>query len=392
MKSTLTIFNARWPLPLKPMVLLCLFSLLMVSSCDASRSTPTLALTPIPIPIIGPGRLCMLAPGETLPLAVTGVPGTGITYSWSANAGLVVPPDSPTVNYTAPETPGDVIIKVVAQKDGQTSEGMIYCKVVAPPVTSTPIPETATNTLEPTLTVIPTNTIAALNPTEALRAAFEEVDKQFANSLKGNIAFIKPIQMKLDETTRIELILNPSVPEPTLAATLVGGGGLVTSTADPNIYISPSGGRFALETERIEITPRMKAVLLSEDPEAFIIVQMNDDPEKVVGSANTTSWRWSITAKKKGSQTLYLVIYRLVMLDNEDFWHEVETYKANIVVKVTVTKWIESLDWKWVVGIIIAFVGSIAAVLSWLSGRNKKAGEETPVQTPKKKKNTRPKK
>jgi hypothetical protein len=380
--------------------------LLMVSGCGASRSTPTLALTPIPIPTIGPGRSCMLAPGETLPLAVTGVPGTGITYSWSASAGLVVPPDSPTVNYTAPGTPGYVLIKVVAQKDGQTSDGMIVCEVVAPPVTSTPIPETATNTLElepsgtpyptntlePTLTFSPTNTIAALNPTEALRAAFEEVDKQFANSLKGNIAFIKPIQMKLDETTRIELILNPSVPEPTLAATLVGGSGLVTSTADPNIYISPSGGRFALETERIEITPRMKAVLLSEEPEAFIIVQMNDDPEKVVGSANTTSWRWLITAKKKGSQTLYLVIYRLVMVDNEDFWHEVETYKANIVVKVTVTKWIESLDWKWVVGIIVAFVGSIAAVLSWLSGRNKKAGEETPVQTPKKKKNTRPKK
>jgi hypothetical protein len=238
--------------------------------------------------------------------------------------------------------------------------------------TWTPIP---TNSLPLTPTPKPTETIATPNLTETLQAAFDEVDRQFANSVKGNIAFIKPLQMKIDETLRVELLLNPSLPEGALAATVVEESGLPTSMADSSILESPSGGRLTLKTSRIDITPRMKAVLLSEDPDAFKIILMNDEAEKVVGSTSTTSWSWAITAKKKGAQTLVLYIYRLVRLDNENFWREVETYRAKIVVKVTVSKWIVNLDWKWWVSIIIALVSAGAGVLSWLSGRNKKTGK-----------------
>lgn len=145
----------------KTVLLLCLLCSLVVSACT-STPTPTPTPTPIPIPTIVPGRPCELSPGATIPLAVTGVPGTGVVYSWSASAGTVIPPDGPTVAYTAPNMvgAGDVIIRVVAQKGDQTSTGMITCKVV---VTPTPIP-TATYTPFPTATPTPSPT-ATSTPT-----------------------------------------------------------------------------------------------------------------------------------------------------------------------------------------------------------------------------------
>lgn len=147
----------------KTVLLLCLLCSLVVSACTStSIPTPTPTSTPIPIPTIVPSRPCTLSPGATVPLAVTGVPGTGIVYSWSASAGTVIPPDGPTVAYTAPDMAGneDVIIRVVAQNGGQTSTGMITCKVVVTPtpiptVTYTPSP-TATHTPSPTATSTPT--------------------------------------------------------------------------------------------------------------------------------------------------------------------------------------------------------------------------------------------
>ena len=147
----------------KTILLLCLLCSLAVSACaPTSTSTPTLTptLALIPIPTIVPSRPCTLSPGATIPMAVMGVPGAGIVYSWSASAGTVIPPDGPTVAYTAPSLVGDVIIRVVAQKDNQTSTGLITCKVEATPTPNptasyTPSP-TATNTPSPTTTSTPT--------------------------------------------------------------------------------------------------------------------------------------------------------------------------------------------------------------------------------------------
>jgi hypothetical protein len=161
MKTTIVIFVTRSYLPLKT-VLLCLLCSLVVSACATPTPTATPTATPIPIPVptIVPGRACELSPGATIPLAVTGVPGTNVVYSWSATAGIVIPPDGPTVTYTAPNMAGDVIIRVVAQIGSQTSTGIINCKVVATPtpnptVTYTPSP-TATHTPSPTATSTPT--------------------------------------------------------------------------------------------------------------------------------------------------------------------------------------------------------------------------------------------
>jgi hypothetical protein len=143
----------------KMALLLCLLCSLVVSACASpSPSTPTPTLTPtltlIPIPTIVPSRPCTLSPGATIPMAVMGVSGAGVVYSWSASAGTVIPPDGPTVTYTAPNQVEDVIITVVAQKGDQTSTGMITCKIEATP---TPNP-TATYTPSPTATHTPSPT------------------------------------------------------------------------------------------------------------------------------------------------------------------------------------------------------------------------------------------
>lgn len=224
------------------------------------------------------------------------------------------------------------------------------------------------------------------NPTQTLQAVFSEIDNQFQNLVKGNIAFNKPDQMKKDETATVELILSPSQSESALATQLVDQGGFVTSTAEPNVLIAPNGEIVTVETGQIEITSRMKAVLLPQDPEAFTVTEMHDNAEQVISYVETTAWRWSVTAKKEGSQTLEMVLYQLVKYEGKDYWHEVETYKANIVVEVTPLDKIRSLDWKWIAGFILLLVGSVLGILNYLNNSKKKAEEEKSVQSPKKKK------
>ncbi len=182
--------------------------------------------------------------------------------------------------------------------------------------------------------------------------------------------------MQKDATTNIELILNPSLSSSTLATQVVERGDFVVSVEESSDLIAPNGETVMVETGQIKITPRMKVVLLPQDPEAFIVAEMHDNAEQVVSSVETTIWRWSITAKKEGQQTLQLVIYQLVKDDEKEFWREVETYKANIIIEVTMAQWIKSLDWKWIASFVLAFVGSVLGVFNWLNNRNKESKED----------------
>lgn len=240
---------------------------------------------------------------------------------------------------------------------------------------------------ESTLVITPTVSKTP-NPTLTLQAAYDSVDNQFDGLLKANLAFNKPEQMKKDETTTIELILNPSLSESALATQVVERGGFATSTAEPNVLIAPNGKTVTVETSQIEITPRMKAELKPQDAEAFTVTNMLD-AEQVVSSVETTTWRWSVTAKKEGSQTLELVIYQLVKYDGKEFWHEVETYKANIVVEVTLGDRVKSLDWKWIFATLL--IPLVAGLWAWWKNHNKKPGV-TQVKIVEEKKDTKRKK
>ena len=253
-----------------------------------------------------------------------------------------------------------------------------------------PPPESETPTFAP-ITALPTSTSTPLiletpNVTQTLSAAFEEASSQFKNLPSSSIAFNKPETIKRNETTTIELILNPSISEEAIATQFVEQNEFVTSTAEPGLLLNPSGAGVSVETSSIEITPLMKAVLKSKTPNAFTIEAIHDDPIQAVGLANTTTWRWDVTALKEGPQTLELIIYQLVRYNGEEKWSIVQTYNADIVVEVTPLEKVKSLDWKWIFSSALALVGSILGVLGYLNNRKKKAEEEKSAESPKKKK------
>lgn len=262
-------------------------------------------------------------------------------------------------------------------------------------VTPTQGPRTSTpNPISPTLSTTPTfpSTISPQitpNPTQILGEAFEALDSQFRNLPEGNIAFNKPGSMKKDSTTVIELVLSFSDTQENLATQIIERGDLATSTAEPGVLIDSSGEVVSVETSSVEITPRMKAVLISRAPDAFVISEMHDSAEQVVLPDNMTAWRWSITAKKEGSQTLELILYQLIKYDGKEFWHEVETYKADIVVEVTLAGQIKAIDWKWLAGAILIPLTGVA--WGWWRSRNKKP-DVLQVKIVEEKKNTNTKK
>ncbi len=178
-----------------------------------------------------------------------------------------------------------------------------------------------------------------------------QIDDILRQSIGASIAYNKPQSMQLDDTTTVELLLNPSL-SPEALSTQVTASGQVASAS-------------------VQITPRMKASLLSDDAQAFSIQPEQDDPEQLVSGVETTRWAWRVTAHKRGVQGLTLILYRLVQFNGQDYWREVEAYRANIEVQVTIAQHIQSLDWQWIAGILVTAL-LIPAFWRWLDQRKKK--------------------
>jgi hypothetical protein len=204
-------------------------------------------------------------------------------------------------------------------------------------------------------------------------AAIDEiVNRQLKNSMRSNIVFNRPESMKKGETTVIELYLNPSLSQNALITEIARGGNFVTSAVEPGHLVGLSGEEIAFETVNIEITNRMKATLKSLDPEAFIVQDLHDSPEQAISGVETTVWRWSITAKKEGIKMLVLTLNRLIITSNgSEYWREVDTYKTSIAVEVSPEDKIKSLDWQWIIGILISAL-SIPVFWGWFESRKKK--------------------
>jgi hypothetical protein len=206
-----------------------------------------------------------------------------------------------------------------------------------PPLTEYPV-------ITPTVYILHTGT-APLTVAQQL----ERIDRALQDSLVGSIAYNTPDEMKLGETVTIELLLNPAITPGTLATQVVESGEVVTSS--------------------IDITPRMKATLIAQDA-GLIVKPLEENPEQLVSGTDTTKWTWFVTAEKSGSHKLILVIYRLINYDGKDYWREVESYKANIDVNVTLGQRIMMLDWKWVAGILITLL-LIPAFWRWMDNKKK---------------------
>ncbi len=233
--------------------------------------------------------------------------------------------------------------------------------------TSTPPQEapTAGPTFTPAIdTLTPFNTGNTLTPivTEPLSVEQQlaQIDQSLKQSLTASIAYNAPAIMRLDDSTTIELLLNPAIPPEVLATQVTESG--------------------QVEKASVEITPRMKAVLKAQEQDAFDIQPLHDNPEQIISGTSTTKWSWFVTAKKAGLHRLTIVIYRLVKYDGQDYWREVESYKADIDVKVPFGQRVQTLDWKWIAGFILALIGSVLGVLTWLNNRNKGSKVEKPKE------------
>jgi hypothetical protein len=212
--------------------------------------------------------------------------------------------------------------------------------------------------LSPQLTTTPpinTNTPSITEPL-SVEQQLAQIDQALKQSLTASIAYNAPSTMKLDEAVTVELLLNPTI-SPEALATQVSETGQVVKAS-------------------IEITPRMKAVLKAQEQDAFDIQPLHDSPEQIISGTDTTKWSWFVTAKKAGLHRLTLVVYRLVKFDGQDYWREVETYKADIDVKVTFGQWVKALDWKWIAGFILTLIGSILGVFTWRNNHNKELQKE----------------
>jgi hypothetical protein len=195
-------------------------------------------------------------------------------------------------------------------------------------------------------TVVAIHTKAPLTIEQQL----DQIDSALKESLSGSIAYNAPTTIKLDETTTIELLLNPSLTPDALATQVVESGQVVTSS--------------------IDITPRMKAILTAQD-DGLTVKPLEESAEQLISGTETTKWTWFVTAKKSGSHKLTLVVYRLINYEGKDYWREVESYKANIEVKVTLGQRIMMLDWKWIAGILITLI-IIPAFWRWMDNKKKK--------------------
>ena len=195
------------------------------------------------------------------------------------------------------------------------------------------------------------STIATGQPgDEALKLQFKEIDKSLSQSMQSSIAYNAPSSMNLDETVTIELLISPSESPTQVAGQITETGPVVTAT--------------------IQITPRMKAELIPQNIDAVTIQSIHSSSEQLISSAERTRWAWLVTAKQGGTQVLTLVIYRLVKFEQQDYWREVQSYKANIEVEVPFDQRIKRLDWEWVAGILLTAI-LIPAFWRWMDSRKK---------------------
>jgi hypothetical protein len=212
----------------------------------------------------------------------------------------------------------------------------------------TNIPST---TAMPPPSATPRSPIGTHTAQPSISEQLAEIDRLLSQSMLASIAFNAPSSMDLDGTTTIELLLNPA-----LSPTQVGG-----QIIEPGQVVTAS----------VEITPRMRAELFARDKDSFEIQSIQVGDEQVISGTETTRWSWYVTAKKSGQQALTLVVYRLVKYDGLDYWREVETYEADIYVKVTLGNQLRSLDWKWSTATIISAI-LIPAFWRWFDHRKKR--------------------
>jgi len=241
--------------------------------------------------------------------------------------------------------------------------------------TSTPVLESPTPSLTATGNPPPTD-LSFLTPSPGgIVQTILDTDTQLRTALESNISYIVPDSMKLGERVKIILVLNPSSSPQALITEVVEGSGYPTSTAVSGTLVSDQGSTLNVETQTIDVSQLMQAVLVPGEPDDFVIVAIPTDPIQAISSEKSTTWIWNVTAKKSGDKTLTLVISQLVKVEGKDEWRLLKSFEKHIPVSVTPSQRLASLDWKWILGILVTAL-FIPLFFRWYDARKK---VETPT-------------
>ncbi|MFW6183380.1 MAG: hypothetical protein ACOC8X_06250, partial [Chloroflexota bacterium] len=182
--------------------------------------------------------------------------------------------------------------------------------------------------------------------------------------MEGSIAHNAPEEMDLDTLVEIELLISPSSQDTApaqLAAEVTASGPVVSNT--------------------LQVTPWMRAELNSPDPEAFHINPLHADSVQLLSNLESTQWRWTVQARKPGVQRLFVTVYRLVQVGDDDNWRTVETYRHEMLVRVS---WQTRLATMWTDFRDNIFYQVVAALLAamllglWGRSRSGRAGDDAP--------------
>ena len=242
---------------------------------------------------------------------------------------------------------------ILATPIGQTPE--IALSDIANLSTSTAPAADGTQSLETTATEPPV-AITAITEALSLEQQLAEIGQRQRETLRASTAHNAPDEMQLNTETRIQLLLNHNLTAESLGQQITEPGTVVSNS-------------------NVEITPLMKAELISPEGDAFSIIPITQLVQPV-GDTETTEWLWYVTAQKPGSQTLTIVLSRLLKYENGEHWLEVDIYETNVNVRATFLDQLILGGWKWIAGILLLLAA--IPVVRYLagSGKNKSAQRE----------------
>ena len=192
------------------------------------------------------------------------------------------------------------------------------------------------------------------NATVPATNALAEVDATLKKLDLGDIAFKVPERLPLREHATVILLLSPTQNAAQLKTIL---------------RRETAAGEKVESAERIQISGLMEAKLVGP---AFAIRAITPEEPQLVSGKEPTEWKWDVTPKQPGQQSLHLTINAIVKYDGANRPRTVRSFDRTIQVEVPAGFSLVSglAKQKWMIVALIALAIVALGFLSWrLSSR-----------------------
>jgi hypothetical protein len=183
----------------------------------------------------------------------------------------------------------------------------------------------------------------------------------------GNIAFKVPERLPLRQHATVVLLLSPTQNAAELIATL---------------RQETAAGEKVESAERIQISGLMEAKLAGP---AFEIRAITPEEPQMVSRTEPTEWKWDVTPKQPGQQSLHLTINAIVKFDGANHPRTIRSFDRTIQVEVPAGFSLVSdlAKQKWMIIALIALAIVALGFLSWcLSRRGRSKPPSTTATVP----------